>query len=137
MVGRDDGSHQTPHYGYLQGDGDFVFKFPDDYDPPLTDEVTDKDRLITLPAVALPDQTTMEQSKIERAKELLSDEKRRIAFHDMLTQETRSFLATTSNDQFPLQGKWSDEEFHERRKRYETAIRDLLEIYTLGCYWGT
>ena len=69
QVSTDDSSNQTPHYGYLLGDGDFVFN------PPATlrtetDGTKDEDILIPIPASESPEASAM-PSLIESAKSLI------------------------------------------------------------------
>ena len=50
MVAHDRDSHQTPHFGYIDGDGDFIFAAPQL--PALQiDEEEDEDILVSIPSV--------------------------------------------------------------------------------------
>lgn len=131
-VGRDNASGQTPHFGYLNGDGDFLFHIPTelraDSDPKMDDDI-----LVSVPAVST-EQSGM--TTIERAKEYLADEKQRIRLHDLVSQETRAVLSATSEDNFPLSGSWSEEEFAKRVERYEKLAADLTGIEAVLGYWA-
>ena len=74
---------------------------------------------------------------IEETKELLSENQYRIKLHDLVATQVREVLSLTAEDQFPVQGSWSDKEFIERLNKYEKAISDLCGIQALLSYWGT
>jgi len=131
-VGRDNESKQTPHFGYVNGDGDFLFQIPEELELD-SDAKTDDDILASIPAVSTEPLT---MTTIDQAKEYLADEKQRIRLHDMVSQETRSVLSATSEDNFPLSGPWSEEEFLERLKHYEEVTTVLTGIQALLGYWA-
>lgn len=132
-VGHDNSSDQTPHFGYLDGDGDLLFHIPPEVKVD-TDSKTDDDILASIPAVltsADEDMTT-----VDMAKDLLSDERRRIRLHDLVSQETRRVISLTSEDNFPMSGSWSGQEFVERVERYNSVTSDLAGMEALVGYWG-
>lgn len=133
-VGSDPNSEQTPHYGYLNGDGDFIFNPPslEDLD---TDESKVKDTLIPIPGA----DASAEQlpSTPARAKALLANEVDRIRLHELVVQETRTVLGAISTDTFKVQGKWSEEEFAHRISTYDEAIQSLEGVQMLLGFWGT
>jgi hypothetical protein len=134
QVGSDPNSEQTPHYGYLNGDGDFIFNPPtlEDLD---TDESKDENTLIPIPGADAS--TEQLPSLAARAKELLGNEVDRIKLHELVVQETRSVLAAISTDTFKVQGKWSEEEFADRISKYNEAIETLQAVQMLLGFWGT
>ena len=136
MVARDRDSHQTPHFGYLDGDGDFIFLAPQ-LAPLQKEERKDEDILVSIPAVFTPDNGEKPMSLIEQAKELLGDEKLRIRLSDLVTSKTREAMSLTAEDNFPVTGGWSVEQFVERLKQYESAISELSTIQALLSRWGT
>jgi hypothetical protein len=131
-VSHDNESEQTPHFGYVTGDGDFIFRVPEELET-NSDDKTDDDILVSVPAVATEG---IIMTKIDQAKEYLADEKQRIRLHDVVSQETRAVLAATSEDNFPVSGSWSEEEFLERLTRYENLTSDLTSIQAILGYWG-
>jgi uncharacterized caspase-like protein len=135
-VGQDSTSRQTPHYGYLDGDGDMILSAPQ-----LThlqqDEKEDKDILVTVPAVLLGENGDHEMSISARAKQLLADDRDKIRLHDLVTSETRTALSLSAEDHFPVQGQWSPQEFHERLTKYEDVIARLRDCEILLGYWGS
>lgn len=134
-VASDKNSNQTPHYGYFDGDGDFIFKAPGMTELERTDE-KDLDRLITIPFPDEPLQPVLGGSKVSKAKALLSSESTAIELHDFLVQEVRRFLSATSEDVFTVSGQYSKEEFVSRLARYEAAVADLSVLLACVAYWA-
>lgn len=73
---------------------------------------------------------------VEDAKTFLSEEKHRIALHDLVAAETKKTAALLAAEKFPVQGAPSNEEFLSRVTRYESAVADLMELQALLGYWG-
>jgi len=140
-VANDDGVQQTPHFGYLSGDGDLIFtdvllakaQPADKSADPLNPE---EDILSPVPGILMPDDPGEKPTTVGKAKELLSEERLKIKLHDFVSQKTREALSATADDYFPVQGNWSTEEFVDRLKKYESATNDLLQIQSLLGYWG-
>lgn len=146
-VGRDQYSHQTPHFGFVDGDGDFIFdtslliqkqnahqtKFSEGE---AAGETGDDDILInTSPQIVSA--YNSKESVVTITKELLSDEKKKIELEDFVFQHVRKFLDTTDLRHFPVQGaNIRKEEFSERLKSYEAAATDLQQILILLGKWG-
>lgn len=99
-VGHDPHSHQTPHYGYIEGDGDFIFteKALDEF---KTDPKEDKDLLIEVSSAQTD--ITLEDNFPIKIKEYIADPSKKIALHDIAMQEVRKFLNLTSKAKMPLQ----------------------------------
>jgi hypothetical protein len=136
-VSRDHNSHQTPHYGYLDGDGDFIFQAPG-LTQLVEDEKEDSDVLISIPVSGLPDQPEMTRGINELAKDYLSEERHRIRLNDLVASEIRRTLAQTADDNFPIQSSgFSKDSFVERLTRYEQATNTLMDLVALISYWGT
>jgi len=135
-VARDHNSHQTPHYGFIDGDGDFIFKAPI-LESPKKEEKKDEDELISVPS-AMP--MTNEEGLvdiIDLTKEYLSDTRYTIKLNDLVIQKLRDILLLTSDDNFKLEGiSFSPEEFTQRLKNYEQIVQDLQRISCCLAYWG-
>lgn len=136
-VAKDQHSRQTPHFGFVEGDGDFIFKAPI-LDSLKEDLETDKDVLIEMPTtISLPTQLGTPPTIIDTVKEYLSDTRFRIKLDDLVTQEIRKVLSLTSADNFPLHPQpVSAETFSDRLKRYEASVGDLESIIVLISHWG-
>ena len=132
-VSNDVASNQTPHYGYLHGDGDFIF------DPlPTNDEkdgkVPETERLISVPAIFEQDEILVDHQT--RLKELLVESKYRIQLHDFVAMKTRELLSKTGEDFYSVQGPVTNEAFVERLHQYENALSDLIPQQMLLGRWG-
>jgi len=134
-VASDKNSNQTPHYGYFDGDGDFIFSAPG-----LTKleqpEDKDLDSLIAVPYPWEPLERDSLSSKITKTKALLSDESSAIELHDLLVQEVRLFLATTSEDSFAVASQQSHAELLSRLSRYEAAAETTSLLFACVAYWA-
>lgn len=136
MVPRDRDSHQTPHFGYLDGDGDMILLAPQLLSL-QEKQLEDEDILVSVPAVHTDEQTEAPMTIIEKTKELLTDSKLRISLHDLVSSKTREVISLTADDHFPISTNWSKEQFIERLKKYEDSAKDLINIQSLISYWGT
>lgn len=136
QVGTDEDSNQTPHYGYLDGDGDFIFN-PPAHDQIDSDELKGEDKLIAIPGADSDSESSQAFSIIDCVKALIPNSEDRISLHDLVVKETRAVLAEISTDMFKVQGKWSEEEFDQRVTSYNKATEQLRTIQMLLGYWGT
>lgn len=134
QVAYDQNSNQTPHYGYLDGDGDFIFHNPTEGDV-NTDKQKDLDTLIVIPVIEDEYEYGI-QAKVEKVKRLLSDETSAIELHDYLVKEVKQFLSRSSEDNFTTQGILSNEELLERLNRYEEITKDLTALLVCVSHWG-
>ena len=136
-VATDYQSRQTPHYGFLDGDGDFIFDTSALME--LPEETTKgEDILVEVPPVSqVPQMNQTISSKADLIKEFLSDPKFRIRLNDLVEDEVRRVLYNTGNDFFPLQTPGlTPEELADRLKRYENTVADLQTMVTLISKWG-
>jgi hypothetical protein len=137
-VAKDLNSRQTPHFGFVDGDGDFIFIAPM-LDTLLEETAEDKDILIETPAtisIAMNDNDT--KSIIEIVKEYIPDSRYRIRLDDLVTKEIRKIIAETSDEIFPVHtADVATEKFLERLNSYETIIKDIQSIMVLLSHWGT
>ena len=135
-VAKDLHSQQTPHYGFLDGDGDFVFKAPTINDLKEKDKV-DEDILISVPTPSAEIETPVINDLIEKTKEYLSDSRYKIKLHDLFNQKLREVVALLEDDQFKAQGgTFSEEEFIKRIKLYEDIIKEIQAMTACVAYWG-
>ncbi|MBE0575241.1 MAG: caspase family protein [Desulfuromonadales bacterium] len=135
-VSKDTNSNQTPHYGFFDGDGDFIFKAPG-LDALSTDEHKDNDKLIAVPTPSPDAREKQDEDKITTVKKLLSNDSSSIELHDFCIDEVRRFLASTSEDNFSVQGvEFSQDEFMARLEKYESIVKDLSSITACTAYWA-
>lgn len=136
-VARDYQSRQTPHYGFLDGDGDMIF----DLSPLSKFEhapQAEYDILIQVPIhTEFQVDSDAPQTLADVTKEYLSDPRYRIKLHDIVSSAIRKVLADTTADKFPIQGIALDAEtFSHRLIEYETTISQLITIVILISRWG-
>ncbi len=135
-VASDNSSQQTPHFGYLNGDGDMILKaaFLNDKCEDESQE-KDEDVLFSVPSVLLPDQK-IAMSNADVLKEMLSEDRFRLRLHDYVAQEVREAMSQTAEDYFPITEEWSEARFIDRIHGYENMANKLIETAVLIGYWG-
>ncbi len=133
-VAKDQYSNQTPHYGFLDGDGDFIFNFPK---PNVQiSEEKGEDILIGVPAAfAEQAEPPASPTAIELTKEYLSDDKFKIKLDDLVASKLR--IALPQIGEVGVANVPIDiNSIVERLKRYETLVGDLQPILALIGKWG-
>ncbi len=135
-VANDQHSQQTPHYGFIDGDGDFIFK-ADMLEELAKNEEEDKDILISVPATFIDNKSDHEDI-VDITKEYIAEDKYRIKLDDLVVKEIRKVMDLTSQDYFPLSMSPINmvEEFTDRLSRYEEILKPLRAIITAICYYG-
>ena len=135
-VAKDIYSQQTPHYGFLDGDGDFIFKAPP-IDSLREKENIDEDILISVPTPSTETGSPKIDDLIEKTKEYLSDTKYKIKLHDLFNQKLREVVSLLADEQFKAKGgQFSDEEFLNRIKLYEDIAKEIRSMIACVAYWG-
>ncbi len=136
-VAKDPHSQQTPHYGYLGGDGDFIFNASTPILSKLTDEDDiNKDILVSVPS-SLSDSSSVEKINLIRTtKEYLSDRKYKIKLDDLVNQKLREVISLLSDEKFLLHGGSSSEGFSKKLKLYEHVVKDVQSIISCTVFWG-
>ena len=134
-VANDKNSNQTPHYGYFDGDGDFILQAPQLAELEKS-EVTDLDSLIVVPFYEEDISRESTPNKIKKVKLLLANESSSIELHDFVIEEVRRFLSGTSEDNFKVQGQYSLDELLERISKYEEMSNDLTALTACIAYWA-
>ena len=134
-VASDKNSHQTPHYGHIDGDGDMVLLAPglDDLEESDTKDI---DRLVSVPFADPYAELETTDSKVIKVKALLASESGAIGLHDFLSLEVRRFLAVTAEDAFAHSDQFTVAEFVSRMERYEAAAQDLAILLACVSQWG-
>jgi hypothetical protein len=134
-VSKDPNSHQTPHYGFIDGDGDFIFKgFRVDEADDSPGE--DKDILISVPAT-VSDSKDDSFDCVRITKEYLSEARHFISLHDLATKKIREYISNYTGNEFILDGQsFAPNEFLSRIKFYEKLITELQSIAICISYWG-
>lgn len=130
-VSQDPESEQTPHFGTVSGDGDFVFKHP----PISHEEKADVDVLVSIPDWTSPS-SHGEEGLAARLKTLLSTTEKRIELREEVTKQTRTAIAAISGG-FPNNGTFSNEEFAERLANYDLILSPLVCAQLMLGHWST
>lgn len=135
-VANDKNSNQTPHYGYFDGDGDFIFLAPQ-----LSELENgggkDIDSLVVIPYAEEEFSRGTTQDKVRKVKSLLASDSSSIELHDLVIDEVRHFLASTNEDHFKVHGQFSKDELLERIVKYEQLVSDLAVELSCIAYWAT
>lgn len=136
-VSKDLHSQQTPHFGFLDGDGDFIFKAP--ILNSLKEETKkDKDILIEIGSTLAQNNNMYTNTNIiEEIKEYISDNRYRIKLEDIVNQEIRKLLTILTEENFPVNVEVNADIFAQRLKQYETIIYNLQGIIISLARWGT
>lgn len=136
-VSRDSNSLQTPHFGWLYGDGDFIFKAePLEHLP--EDKEIDEDILYEV----TPDNQHFSQegqyeSVTDAAKEYLSESKARIRLDDLVVEQIRIAQSAIDSEKFSLDSPIVDSDsVSGRLKRYEASTKQLQSLAAVIGYWG-
>jgi hypothetical protein len=134
-VANDKNSHQTPHYGYFDGDGDFILQ-PPHLAQLEQSEDKDIDNLVVVPFAEENFSSDTTENKIKKIKSLLSNDSSSIELHDFVIEEVRRFLSVSNEDHFNVQGHFSKADLLERIANYEDIINDLSLLTACIAYWA-
>jgi hypothetical protein len=128
-VGNDPRSRQTPHYGFIDGDGDFIF------DCSVIEQLdqkgsADQDVLIKI-SPSTPSQPGTNGSVADLMKEMLADPGQQIKLNDFVSEHLRYATEALNLNNFPTTISGSNEEFEKRIHQYEDIISYLQTIVLL------
>lgn len=134
-VSNDVHSNQSPHFGYFDGDGDFIFKAP--ALDSLDDKNYDADVIIEVPATFTDKALIRDAELIDTTKEYLTEERYRIKLDDLINTQIRRVIQLFNHEDFSNDDKdLSSQKVESRLSKYEEAIFDLQIISTCLAYWG-
>jgi len=137
QVSGDIHSRQTPHYGFLSGDGEFIFLAPQLGAIPPSD-TKEQDQLISIPSLEIPMEEGAPSGPVKAVKDYLSDPRYKIRLQDLVFHNVRKLIVETSRERFPIQGvDFSLEKLTERIQSYEDVTKDLRRLLAYIAYWGT
>lgn len=134
-VSNDSYSQQTPHYGFVDGDGDFIFSAPILEKSEDSQEI-EKDYFIEVPAVLQVRNSESTEEIIEQVKEHLSDRASKIKLDDLVNIELRKVISLLNDEHFPTNEPFTKESFAERLNKYEETIARVLSITSCIAHWG-
>ena len=134
-VARDQYSRQTPHYGFLDGDGDFIFAAD------TLNDAEDGERVTDMPIKVIGSNSTVLPSAnavAETLKQLLATPSEQIRLDDLVSTHVRATLDATSLERFPVQDvSVTNEAFASRVAAYEAEIGNLATMAVLMGRWCT
>jgi hypothetical protein len=136
-VSRDPDSQQTPHYGYIDGDGDFILSNIS-FDNKMSETQTENEKLVEIvnPYLNLGTQEN-QRELIINIKELIAEDRNRIKLHDSMIVSCRIAKSNLTDEEFPSETPSVDgEELATRLLNYERIMDDLLSTFSLLNYWG-
>jgi hypothetical protein len=132
-VGSDSQSRQTPHFGFFDGDGDFIFDtsaLARLASEPSSEPDPDLDVFIKSPAF-VPVVDAKQESISDILKRLIAVPSEKIRLNDFVFALLRRAEEQLSQDKFPTTGPQANEEFSSRVQRYEESIADLARTVVL------
>jgi hypothetical protein len=136
-VANDPHSQQSPHYGFFDGDGDFIFSsasLPSGEQA----EKFGSDLLVQTPSSYLSSEQTADESSLDdTVKEYLSDPRFRIRLDDLASREIRAVAQALREPEFSTIAVVTREDFVERLRNYESALARLNIVTMLVAKWGT
>ncbi len=134
-VGSDVFSEQTPHYGYLDGEGDFVFNPTiEDEDHALPQEVGGQ-QFVQYPIV--PNKSTNRASlSLKELKRLIGDHANRIELEGHIDQLLRSYRLETESDELDPGIEPNEELINSRVSHYHEIMKPLVTAGVLLSKWA-
>ncbi len=136
-VAKDPHSRQSPHFGFLEGDGDLIFSAPD-LASLVKDNREDTDILVQVPtSTTLATELLDRQELIDRVKDCLSDPRYRIRLDDLVASEIRAASYEIREDAFPIQtATVTADDIVQRLRKYESVLSRLIAVAILLGRWG-
>jgi hypothetical protein len=137
-VAKDPHSRQSPHFGFFDGEGDFIFSAPG-LESLVKDDGEDRDILVQVPAsTALAAEFLNTPQLVSQVKDYLSDPRYRIRLDDLVAAEVRASSYEIRDDEFPLHfARVTSEDIAQRLQKYENALHRLIAVAILLGRWGT
>lgn len=133
-VANDPNSRQTPGYGNVLGEGDFIFNY-DEVFSQNQDLSKDNDFLVEIDNRTIEQKILEEDNIINEIKELLSENKNYIKITDIVNNQLKIYLSKTSmyKDNYNAD---NDESFVKTVELYREDVEILLKIVILLTYYG-
>ncbi|MGO4512475.1 caspase domain-containing protein [Bradyrhizobium sp. 2TAF36] len=137
-VAGDPRSYQTPHFGFLDGDGDFIFDtsiLASVEEDGSSNKQPDIDIFIKTPNVVAPGLQN-EDAASAILKRLMANPNERIRLNDFINSLLREASTKLSQSHFSANTEITNDEFAARIQRYEDAVHDLTTVVILLARWG-
>lgn len=130
-VANDRDSHQTPHYGFLEGDGDFLFDLS-----PLDDLESEDEVDVDVMVESQPVESQPVEDLVDQTKAYLASSEHRIKLHDLVMEELRLLREEIDSTRFHTDEDISATAIAERLVAYEDATRRLQKVAILLGKWA-
>lgn len=134
QVSQDANSHQTPQYGHLSGDGDFIFN-PPFFDNTNSENILEGNFIYSIQAVEDFEESSTED-KLQTCKSLISDSSKFIQLHDFMTKELRVLISNFERSNLDMSIQPTVDEILKRLPIYENLVLDLSLCASCLSYWG-
>ena len=134
-VAQDQYSQQSPHYGYFDGDGDFVFQ-PRLETQQNVEEKTDEDILVEVPMFEKNVTASEKEAFLDQVKEYLAEDRHRIKLDTLATYTVRAALEQHNIEAFSVNAPYNADAIRERLIRYETLTQSMQTLSIAVAYWG-
>lgn len=133
-VSNDPNSRQTPGFGTLVGEGDFIFNYDEIFDNE-GDNSKDNDFLVEINNENRDSNITEDEKTIEEVKELLSDNKNFIKITEIVNNQLKIYLAKVEKHKKDYNVN-TDEDFAKTVEEYKKDVEVLLKIVLLLAYYN-
>ena len=134
QVSQDANSHQTPQYGHLSGDGDFIFN-PPIFDNTDSENISEGNFIYSVQAIEDFEESNTE-FKLQTCKSLLSDSSKFIQLHDFMTKEIKIYISNFEKSKLDMSIQPSVDEIINRLSIYEDLVLNLSLTASCISYWG-
>ena len=129
-VGSDQRSSQTPHYGFIDGDGDFIFQFPSEGEP------DEKAKDILIPTFADAGAFLPANDFEDTLKEWIGDPNKKIQLDGFVSDHVRRTRDALTRLKIDMLVPPTSESFVEFIKNCNDAVEDLIPAVILIARWG-
>ncbi|NQT61940.1 MAG: caspase family protein [Candidatus Marinimicrobia bacterium] len=134
-VGADAFSDQTPHYGHLEGDGDFIFNPSQNAEGQDEPQVEGQQSLIQYPI----DQDYSKESQLisqEKLNRLIVDPVNRIELEGHIDKMLRDYILEIESSQFDPSIEPNDDLINLRVSRCHAIVKPLCTVGVLISKWA-
>ncbi len=132
-VANDSKSFQTPHYGYIDGDGDFILKYPIE----TNSDTTKQEDILFEVSTNIDSLINNEETFLQRIKTFISEDKYRIKLDDLIRNEITKAISELNETNFPsYNGKVSEDYLRETLQKFQSVLSNLQIILITVSYWG-
>lgn len=132
-VGNNTYTKQTPCFGYLWGEGDFVFSSGEE----TLDENNGKnnDKIVQIPSPFDDGAVRINNGYIEKLKELIIDTKNKIKVNELVNGQIQITLKRLE-EYMKIYGTYDEERFFKKIKSIDNEIKIIIKTIIILVYYG-